>query len=184
MTPKQFNILKKTTYTVLALSLGVSVFWLSSGGSMFQASLVEEQGSAEQLAQTYNEVENTNQNELHAAAEESSSATFGGDQFGSGGATGLSVNRNTEATLEPASRSTISNEMATYRQTMTDSVTTAVENTRTPLTEEAQATETAVETPTPNTVPTTGPSEVLFFLLSMGGAFACYLWYKKSEQGA
>ncbi len=170
MTPQQFDILKKSTYGVLALSLGISVLWLSSGGNMFQASLVQEQ-TPDQLAQTYNEVQADDT--LRSAADQ----TFGGDQFGTGGALGLSVtsNEDTSTTSQNTERATISNEVATYRQTMT---TGNVEEVRTTMTEQGQTN----TTPAPNQMPTTGPSEILFFLLSMGGALGCFAWYKKSEQ--
>ena len=174
MTPTQFDILKKSTYGVLAVSLGISVLWLSSGGNMFQASLVQEQ-TPDQLAQTYNEVQADTT--LRSAAQDSATGgEFGGDQFGSAGTTGLGVTQNSQdasVLLQDSSRSTISNEVATYRQTMTANV---LEQSRNTITEQAQS------NPTPTQVPTTGPSELLFFLLSMGGALGCFAWYKKGAQ--
>lgn len=173
MTPKQFDILKKSTYGVLAATLGVSVFWLSSGGNAFQSSIVTSNAKGD-IAAAF---ETTT---VHSAPTDQAIVT---DNFLSteGTAEALTQDLAADSTVVLAqavttpvdTRSTISNEMATYRQTMTQSQVAL------PATTQAQA---SLASPTPTAVPTTGPSEVVFFLLSALGAGGFYFWHKKAEQ--
>lgn len=172
MTPKQFSIVKKSTYGILAATLGVSVMWLSTGGSILQSSIVSSV-QADVIAA------NEDLGAMHSAANDNLYSSLGTSDTMIETDTVVPAQQSVDPLLSPSTapsaRATISNELATYRQTIT-----------------AEKTEVSVNSPTtntvytatsvPDTVPTTGPSEVIFFLLSGLMAIGLFVWHKKTEQ--